>query len=268
MNRTELNKLSRRELYEMAKAYDLPGRSRMSKDDLVGSLGRVSAKVAMPKPKPPKRAMAKRRFRRPKPRSSASVVKRAPHTALTVRIAAPEPHLFIDRGPELPGYYGQDKVFAMVRDPNWLYTYWDLTGGARERLAGVAASGVWVLRVYNTAAGSYDDIPVLIEGGNWYLPVASDTEYRVEIGVLDRSGKFHIGAASSPIRTPRMGISQLIDEEWLILEDEFRQLMDFSDGLATRFSGSRFLSEVIRGKQRVSGMHSAGVSSIGGSRRK
>ena len=65
-----------------------------------------------------------------------------------------------------------------------------------------------------------------------------------------------------------MGISQLIDEEWLILEDEFQQLMDFSDGLATRFSGSRFLSEVIRGKQRVSGMHSAGVSSIGGSRRK
>jgi hypothetical protein len=65
-----------------------------------------------------------------------------------------------------------------------------------------------------------------------------------------------------------MGISQLIDEEWLVLEDEFRQLLDFSDGLTTRFSGSRFLSEVIRGKQRISGMHSAGVSSISGSRRR
>ena len=65
-----------------------------------------------------------------------------------------------------------------------------------------------------------------------------------------------------------MGISQLVDDQWLILEDEFRLLMDFSDGLSTRFSGSRFLSEVIRGRHRVPGLHSAGVSSFGASRRK
>jgi len=268
MNRTELKKLSRRELYEMAKAYEVPGRSRMSKNELVESLARVSARQAMPAPKQPKRHMAKRRFRRPKARSHAAPARRSASTTVVPAPAVPQgAQVYVDRGPELPGKYGQDTLFAMVRDPNWLYVYWDLSGGARERLCAVAA-GIWVLRVHNVPAGSFDDVPVLIEGGNWYLPVAADTEYRIDIGLLDATGKFHVAASSRPVRTPRMGISQLVDEEWLILEDEFRQLVDFSDGPAGRFSGSRFLSEVIRGRQRVAGLHSAGVSSIGGSRRR
>lgn len=269
MNKTELRKLSRRELYEMAKAYELPGRSRMSKEELVSSLASVSARRAMPVPKRPKRHMAKRRFRRPRPRAHSSPARVSASSLVPAAPPAPVlPQVYVDRGPELPGGYSQDKVFAMVRDPNWLYVYWDLSGGAKDKVAPIASAGVWVLRVHNLAVNNHDDVPVLIEGGNWYLPVASDTEYRVEIGVLDRNGKFHAVASTRTIRTPRMGISQLIDEEWLVLEDEFRQLLDFSDGLTTRFSGSRFLSEVIRGRQRISGLHSAGVSSIGGSRRR
>jgi len=273
MNRAELKRLSRRELYEMAKAYDLQGRSRMSKEDLVEFLSRVSAKKVMPGPKAPKRHMSKRRVRRRRvevrtagARASAAV---ANTPSSTRRAAAPpaQPQVFVDRGPELPWEYGQDKIFAMIRDPNWIYAYWDLSGGSRARLASVHG-GVWILRVHNLGAQYWEDIPVLPEGGNWYLPVASDTEYRIDIGMLDPSGHFHLAASSRPVRTPRMGISESVDEEWLILEDEFRRLMEFSDGLTTRFSGSRFLSEVIRGRRRIPGMHSVGISSIGASRRR
>lgn len=269
MNRTELNKISRRELYEMAKAYDLPGRSRMTKHELVEALARVSAKKVMPKPKAPKRRMSKRRVRRRRVRVRAGEVKlrQAPSSRPAPPPPREQPRPFVDRGPELPGGYSQDKVFAMVRDPNWLYAYWDLSGGARERIAAAGESGTWILRVHDLSNGSYEDVPVLLEGGNWYLPVAAETEYRVDIGFLTRDGRFLLAASSHTVRTPRMGISQLVDEEWLILEDEFLRLMEFSDGL-TRFSGSRFLSEVITGRHRLAGLHSAGVSSIGGSRRK
>ncbi|MHC4712068.1 MAG: DUF4912 domain-containing protein [Planctomycetota bacterium] len=269
MKRSELKSLTRRELYAMAKAYDIPGRSKMSKDELLDSLARVSAKKVMPKPKPPKRRMAKRRRRRtvkvkttkpaPKRPSSTTTVRRPPVVA--------QPPVFVDRGPELPHEYGQDRITVMVRDPNWLYVYWDLSGGARDRLASVAAGGAWVLRVHNLDEGTHEDIPVLLDGGNWYLPVASDTEYQIDIGVIDSEGNFHLAASSRRVKTPPMGISDLVDEQWMILEDEFRRLMDLTGALSTRFAGSHFLSEIIARRRAFGVGHSAGVSSFGGSRR-
>lgn len=275
MKRSELTKLSRRELYEMAKAYALPGRSRMTKAELVDDLSRVSTRRAMPTPKPPKRRMAKRRVRRrAAEKRRAAAAQTAPEAAATSSsrpVPQPQepPKVYVDRGPELPQEYGQDKVVAMVRDPNWIYVYWDLSGGARQRLGGVG--GTWVLRVRDMSTEEYSDIPILIEGGNWYLPVSSDTEYRVDIGVMDAQGRFHLAASSRPVKTPRMGISESIDDEWLILEEEFRRLVDMTEGVSHRLSGSRFISEVISGRQRareLRGMHSMGISSISGSRRR
>ena len=35
---------------------------------------------------------------------------------------------------ELPSQYGVDKMVLMVRDPWWLYTYWELKSSTVERL--------------------------------------------------------------------------------------------------------------------------------------
>ncbi len=274
MKRSELDKLTRRELYEMAKAYDVEGRSKMAKDDLVEALSRVSARRVAPQPKEHKRRMAKRRVRHRKVQVRKSSPKTQPSVEATspVKVVAPppvevRPSLFIDRGPELPHEYGTNKVVAMVRDPNWIYVYWDLSGGARERLSAQVVGGAWVLRVHNLSDGHIEDVPVLMEGGNWYLPVASDTQYSVDIGVLDMDGNFHLAASGRTVRTPPMGISELVDEEWLVLEDEFKQLMDLSGATEQRFAGSQFMSEIISRRRNVGGMHSAGVSSLASSRR-
>lgn len=264
MKRTELSNMTRRELYEMAKAYDVPGRSRMAKDDLVDSLCRVSAKGKPPAPKAQKRRMAKRRKRRRPSKPTSTSVSQAPPPS-EERAQAPE--IYIDRGPELNSHYNQDKLQAMVRDPNWLYAYWDLSGPTSNRIFREVQGGTWVLRVFDVTQDASDDVPVLLEGGNWYVPVAADTEYRLEIGVIDRDGVFHAAASSRKLRTPRMGISELVDEEWMILEDEFRRLMSFSGSMSDQLSGSRMISEVISGQHRITGIHSAGVSSFSGSRR-
>ncbi|MCD6406120.1 MAG: DUF4912 domain-containing protein [Planctomycetes bacterium] len=270
MKRGELKKLTRRELYEMAKAYGIAGRSAMAKDDLLDALARVSAKRVMPKAKTPKRRMAKRRKRRTvRVRTTKATKKKKPTS--TVIQAPPkieEPAAaFVDRGPELPNEYGEDKVVAMVRDPNWIYVYWDLSGGVCERLQETVAVSVWVVRVHNLDDGIHEDVPVLLEGGNWYLPVASDTTYRVDIGVLDTEGLFHLAASGRMVKTPPVGISEIVDEEWLIMEDEFRRLMDISGTMSERFAGSHFFSEIIAERRRGGRMHSAGVSSLATRRR-
>ncbi len=272
MKRSDLKQLTRRELYEMARAYGLDGRSRMSKDELIEGIARSVSKKVDPQPRQAKRRMSKRRRRRSVgARGRAGAVQSAPApTSAAAQPIAPQqqaPESYIDRGPELASSYNQDKLQVMVRDPNWLYSYWDLSGGVRERLLREAVGGNWVLRVHNLTSGVYEDVPVLVEGANWYLPVASDTDYRLDLGVVDRSGRFHLAVASRPVRTPRMGVSEAIDEEWLVLEDEFRRLMDMSGALSSQVSGSRMLSEVLSGRHRMGGMHSMGISSIGGSRR-
>jgi len=273
MKHSELEKLTRRELYGMARAYDIPGRSKMAKDDLVEALARVSARKVMPKVKSPKRRMAKRRRKRTvkvRRRPARAKAKAKPSSTSTSGRPAPPreeaPPPYVDRGPELPGEYGEDKLMAMVRDPNWIYVYWDLSGNARERIAAEAGDGAWVLRIHNLGAGNHEDVPVLVEGRNWYVPVAADSEYRIDIGVVDMQGNFHVAASSRRVKTPRMGISDEVDEEWLIMEEDFLRLMD-SGRLSARFSGSHFISEMIS-RRRGGMIHSAGVSSFGGSRRR
>lgn len=274
MKRNELKKLTRRELYGMARAYDITGRSKMAKEDLVDALARVSAKKVMPKPTPKKRRIHKaRKSRTVEVRKRAARSKKPSSTSVAKRPAAREPRreqapaVYVDRGPELPNDYGDDKLAAMVRDPNWIYIYWDLSGGKVESLGAGVTGGAWVLRVHNLTDSNHEDVPVIVDSRNWYLPVESDTAYRIEIGLVDMAGTFHAAASSRQVKTPRMGISESVDEEWLIMEDEFRRLMDVSGRLKARFAGSHFMSEII--SRRRGGMtQSAGVSSFSSSRRR
>ncbi len=277
MKRSELVKHTRRELYAMARAYDMLGRSKMSKDELIEALARVSAKKVMPSLKPTKRRMSRKRKRR---RVSVRTAGTAAHngktssTALVRRPAepvAPAPAPlppYIDRGPELPASYNGDKLEAMVRDPNWIYAYWDLNEDSRAKFSHLAIGGAWVLRVHNLTVPNHVDIPILLEGGNWYLPVVADTEYQVEMGVLDAEGDFHAAVTSRRVKTPPVGISDVADEKWMVLEEELARLMELSGAVSERFAGSRFISEKsVRKRQHVL-MHSGGVSSLATARRK
>jgi len=241
---------------------------------LVEALARISSRKMLPKPKPPKRRMAKQRKRRRKVtvQSRKAAAKARGSEALVRKAAPPEeavpPAPFIDRGPELPYRYNSDKLVVMVRDPNWLYSYWDFSDGLRDRTLERAPGAAWVLRVHNLTDGNHEDIPVLFDGGNWYLPVVSDTEYMVEMGLLDAQGNFHLAASSRAVKTPPVGLSDRVDEEWMVLETELARLMDLSGALSERFAGSHFLSEIISRRREAASMHLAGVGSFSTAGRK
>lgn len=135
-----------------------------------------------------------------------------------------EKSIYIDRGPDLPGDYGRDVIVLLVRDPECLFTYWELAGGRFEQavreLGARARVSPWILRLYNHTAREETDLPVTREAGNWYIHVRPESRYHVCIGLQMPDGSFYPLACSNEVVTPRKGISPVVDQDWLPTPEE------------------------------------------------
>jgi len=136
--------------------------------------------------------------------------------------------VYLEYGAELPPRYGLNFIRAMVRDPECIFVYWELTRdkiieafvGANEKAVKEAK---WVLRVHNLTQVTWADTlirpPFAFDhrDSNWYLSVLPDTEYCIELGVILPDGRFISLLRSNTVRTPRRGfaISQAQEEIWL-----------------------------------------------------
>lgn len=136
----------------------------------------------------------------------------------------------MDRGAALPGAYGLDRLVALVRDPRWLFAYWELTGGLLDRVKderghGLVDASAWVLRIHRLSEGVAVDVELDPGVGNWYIDVGGPGRYQLELGLLTPDGEFISLLASQVIETPGLGPSNTFDEEWrLRMEDEERLL--------------------------------------------
>jgi hypothetical protein len=144
---------------------------------------------------------------------------------------------------ELPGKYGEDTIVAMVRDPYWLFAYWEITpeglARARRELGAEADGSKTTLRVYDITGlvftgdnpNSYFDIEVSGGSDNWYINTGwPNRSYCVDIGLLSQRGKFCTLARSNPVHTPRASASEVVDERWMSLKEEFDRIYALSGG--------------------------------------
>lgn len=148
------------------------------------------------------------------------------------------------RPAELSRRYGEDRITAMVRDPYWIFAYWEVTPHglerARRKLAGEDAPVV--LRVYDVGgieftgenANNSRDIEVGAKTDNWYINTGSPgNTYCVDIGLLARDGSFSTIARSQCVSTPRATPSDKVDDRWMSPEGEFEQVYALSGGFDT-----------------------------------
>lgn len=240
MDAINLRKLKRPQLIEIAEHFKIKKRHRLRKRDLIKALEKRLAEI------PEKFSAA---FQKPK------------HVETSTRFApsapAPQPP-FVDRGAPLPLQYGQDHATLLVRDPNSLYVFWELEGGKRDEVArrfgsDVFHRGSWVLRLHNDAGQPSQDMPVVYDGRNWYLSVADDCGYVVELG-LRVNGGFVGVIRSNHVRTPRAGVSSDMTAEWMLVEDDFRRVAKLAPGKGPKVGG-RF-AEALAERFRVPGMGS------------
>jgi len=174
---------------------------------------------------------------------------------------------------ELPSGYGDNRIVLMVRDPYWTHAYWEITGDKKGEVEKALNEG-WgnlrkVLRVYDvtgkkfdgTNANSYYDIDITDFANNWYINVgAPDRSWCVELGAIDRSGRFYVIARSNIVSTPRDTMSWITDEEWMIVDADFRKLYALSGGLMVGLSSAELRKKMME-RLRIE-LASGGVSSL------
>jgi hypothetical protein len=136
----------------------------------------------------------------------------------------------IDEGFMFPETHGENVVILMVRDPYWLFAYWEFSPDLNEELVGrvgedALARSRLVLRVYDVTGSDidedteYHDIDVAPGARDWYINVTRvERDYRVDIGLLLPDGTFIVIARSNCVSLPPIGPSDEVDERWVTLE--------------------------------------------------
>jgi len=143
---------------------------------------------------------------------------------------APEPQY------SLPQSYGEDEIVALVKDPYWLYTYWEVTDEKRKEFERKFGKGTWeasepLLRLYDlTGLGAavtletpYEDVHIDGYANNWYIHVGRpDHTFCIDLGRRLPGGTFVTIARSNVVTTPSDRVSDVIDPQWPPIETIWR----------------------------------------------
>jgi len=170
---------------------------------------------------------------------------------------------------DLPGQYGIDKIILCVRDPWWIYSYWEVVDATWNRLKHELGDDFYkakkILRVYDvsniifngTNAHRYFDIELNLDALSWYIDTAGPgRSWCVDLGLRLPDGRFITIVRSNTVSTPLDGPSWITDEEWMIPDDMFARLY----GMGFGFGKS---SPVGKGwQERFKHVLSSGVSSV------
>ena len=145
----------------------------------------------------------------------------------------------------IPTGYGDDRIVLMVKDPWWLYAYWEIQPGTERAVRGQlqpqeVAGLQTVLRVHDVTGVDYPQAPSVTSfdislsslATNWFIHTnAPNRAFIVEIGLLTRAGRFLLLARSNRVTTPRFGPSDVIDKAWLTTDEAYWRLFGMSAGV-------------------------------------
>jgi len=138
---------------------------------------------------------------------------------------------------EFPSAYGENKIVLLVRDPWWIFAYWEITPAREtEIMSAIQREGLsrerTALRIYDVTgradseAHNFFDIEIHGLFGQWHVDVGKpDREWIAEIGIRTRDGRFLALARSNRVRTPRYGLSDILDEEWMMPDELYWKLL-------------------------------------------
>ncbi len=141
---------------------------------------------------------------------------------------------------DLPSGYGEEKIALMVRDPYLVHVYWEVTPARIEReKAWFGWNSKLAVRIYDVTGIQFDgrnalgyfDQEVFERLGSWYFDVGRPSHsFLADVGLLSPEGKFLTLARSNHISMPRDGVSDVLDEEWMLVDEEFWKLYGFPGG--------------------------------------
>jgi len=144
---------------------------------------------------------------------------------------------------KLPAGYGEDRITLMARDPSLTYAYWEATPErlVKER-SWFGMESAMVVRIYDITGVQFDgrnaigyfDQDISDHVGSWYFETGRPGHsFCADLGIRSPEGRFLTLARSNYITMPRDGVSDVIDEEWMLADEEFWLLYGFPDGISS-----------------------------------
>lgn len=184
---------------------------------------------------------------------------------------------YVDRGGKLPEEYGQTLIVLLPRDPQWIFSYWEISTKVRDDVKNKYGQNIFqkakpTIRVYDvtnvnftgTNANSYFDVFITGEAKNWYIYVGRPKRhYCADLGLLLDNGEFITLARSNVIATPAGSISDVYDEQWMLIKEDFEKLMKFSGLDKLGASSAEALKMLTQRLESVLAVSSKGGSGVG-----
>jgi hypothetical protein len=144
---------------------------------------------------------------------------------------------------DLPQGYGEEKVTLMSRDPFVAYAYWEMTSARIEReKAWFGWDAKLCVRVYDVTGIQFDgrnaigyyDQEISDNVGSWYVDLGRPRHsFCADLGLRSSQGKFLTLVRSNYITMPRSSVSDVVDNEWMLQDEEFMTLYGIPSGLSS-----------------------------------
>ncbi len=255
MTEKELTSLTRKQLVALAMDEGIKNYSRMTKAKLIENLSAKSPKANADKKTPVHTTHPVSKEEKPQ------------HTALAYEqdqveeakyYIGPTEYRIEGQTADLPSGYGDNKIVALVRDPYWIYTYWEVSPHSIQQ-AKAALGEKWngaksILRVYDITDREFNgenankSFDIELNGGvsNWYINVGEPNRcYCIDIGVLTADGQLYTLARSNAVTPPRDSMSEVVDEEWMSSREDAEKMYALSGGFGIG-AGSLELQEMMQ----------------------
>ncbi len=224
-----LKDCNKRHLAQLAKKQGITGWHAMRKDQLIRAL-------SLPRPAAGSRKEKKNARPRTQPHGKGAA-SAGPPASSGRRVGATPPQPAVAPPHTLDHACQKDRIVVLTRDSYWLHAYWELSRTTLAR-AQAALGQDWhtarpILRLMDVSSEDTTcaaerhvrDIPIHGGVNNWYIDVMEPTRsYRIDIGYFSRRGRFYVLARSNVVTTPKAGVADPLDENWIDVQKQFDRI--------------------------------------------
>ncbi|SHK28287.1 DUF4912 domain-containing protein [Desulforamulus aeronauticus] len=150
--------------------------------------------------------------------------------------------------PFIPHHYGVSRLVVLVKDPYWLYAYWEVSLDKQKDFIKRYGQEAWhnsrqILRIYDvtgldnqrTLTGhSFQEIYLDPFADNWFIHVGQpERSFFLELGRLLPDGTYINLLTSNRVCTPRDTISPRMEEQWMWIEGIYRNFGNMRYGTSS-----------------------------------